>query len=178
MPPQRAFTNRYTGRARVLQTPVGIFAPLPPEEFKEKQPVVRACIAVWDTGATGTVITKAVADALGLKPIGVIEVFHTQGRGLTNEYLVNVALPNNVIVGGVRVTEGVLQGCDVLIGMDIISMGDFAVTNATAHGGTTLSFCIPSAGEIDFVPRAREDEIRKTGNRAARRAVKHKKKRR
>ena len=101
-------------------------------------------------------------------------MYHAQGKGLTNEYLVNVALLNGVVIPGVRVTEGVLAGCDVLIGMDIIAMGDFAVTNANAHGGTTLSFCIPSIAEIDFVPRSHENEIRRTGNREARRALKKK----
>jgi len=131
---------------------------------------------VWDTGATGTVITKQVADEIGLKPIGVTKVYHAQGEGLTNEYLVNVALPNGLIIHPVRVTEGALAGCDVLIGMEIIALGDFAVTNANGQGGTTLSFCIPSVEEIDFVPRSQEDMIQKTGNRAARRTL-HKKRR-
>ncbi|MBI4088661.1 aspartyl protease family protein [Candidatus Kaiserbacteria bacterium] len=172
--PQRAFTIRYGGRVNVLKTEVGIFLPISKEEMEHATPHVHSCIAVWDTGANGTVVTKQVAEKLGLKPIGITEVFHAQGKGLTNEYLVNVALPNGVVVPGVRVTEGILAGCDVLIGMDIIAMGDFAVTNANSHGGTTLSFCIPSVVEIDFVPRSRESEIRRTGNREARRALKKK----
>lgn len=172
--PQRAFTIRYGGRVNVLKTEVGIFLPISREEIEQAAPKVHPCIAVWDTGANGTVITKQVADELGLKPIGITEVYHAQGKGLTSEYLVNVALPSGVIVPGVRVTEGMLAGCDVLIGMDIIGMGDFAVTNANSHGGTTLSFCIPSVAEIDFVPRSRDDEIRRTGNRNARRALKKK----
>lgn len=172
--PQRAFTIRYGGRVRVLKTEVGIFIPVSKEEAESVPPQVRSCIAVWDTGATGTVITKQVADELGLKPIGITEVYHAQGKGLTNEYLVNVVLQSGVIIPGVRVTEGVLAGCDVLIGMDIIAMGDFAVTNANSHGGTTLSFCIPSVAEIDFVPRSRENEINRTGNREARRTLKKK----
>ena len=174
MLPQRAFTIRYGGRVNVLKTEIGIFLPVSREEMERMTPKVHPCVAVWDTGANGTVITKQVADELGLKPIGITEVYHAQGKGLTNEYLVNVALLNGVIIPGVRVTEGILAGCDVLIGMDIIAMGDFAVTNANAHGGTTLSFCIPSVAEIDFVPRSRDDETRRTGNRDARRALKKK----
>lgn len=175
---QRAFTTRYSGRVRVLKTQVGIFLPITQEEAEKIPPLVHPCAAIWDTGATGTVITKTVADTLGLKPIGITEVFHAQGKGLTNEYLVNVALPNGVIISSVRVTEGVLSGGDVLIGMDIIGMGDFAVTNSNSNGGTTLSFCIPSAEEIDFIPRSQEDIIRKTGNRSTRRALEHKRKKR
>ena len=174
---QRAFTTRYPGRVRVLTTEVGIFLPVSQEEAIQNPPAIHPCIAVWDTGATGTVITRAVADALGLKSIGVTEVFHAQGKGITNEYLVNVALPSGVVIPGVRVTEGVLAGCEVLVGMDIIGMGDFAVTNSNSASGTTLSFCIPSAEEIDFVPRAHDDEVRKNGNRAERRALSRKKRR-
>lgn len=174
MPPQRAFTIRYGGRVNVLKTEIGIFLPISREEMERTTPQVHPCIAVWDTGANGTVITKQVADELGLKAIGITEVYHAQGKGFTNEYLVNVALLNGVVIPGVRVTEGVLAGCDVLIGMDIIGMGDFAVTNANSNGGTTLSFCIPSVAEIDFVPRSQESEILRTGNRDARRALKKK----
>ena len=40
-------------------------------------------------------------------------------------------------------------GFDVLIGMDILGLGDFAVTHQ--NGNTTFSFCCPSLREIDFV---------------------------
>ncbi len=174
MLPQRAFTIRYGGRVNVLKTEIGIFLPLSEEEIKRTTPQVRPCIAVWDTGANGTVITKQVADELGLKPIGITEVYHAQGKGLTSEYLVNVAILNGVVVTGVRVSDGVLAGCDVILGLALIALGAFAVTNANVHGGTTLSFCIPSVAEIDFVPQSRENEIRRIGNREARRALKKK----
>ncbi|GMQ96553.1 MAG: hypothetical protein BMS9Abin15_0226 [Gammaproteobacteria bacterium] len=60
-------------------------------------------------------------------------------------------LPNTAGVTGVRVTEANRIGndVDVLIGMDIITLGDFAVT--TYNGKTTFSFRMPSLTEIDFV---------------------------
>jgi hypothetical protein len=65
-------------------------------------------------------------------------------------YLVNIALPNRVQFSGVEVAESVLPpGLDVVIGMDIITRGDFAVTNR--GGKTTFSFRIPSQADIDFV---------------------------
>ena len=64
-------------------------------------------------------------------------------------YLVNIRLPNSVAFMGVRVTKGNLGDADVLIGMDIISQGDFAVTNV--GGLTKFSFRVPSATHIDFV---------------------------
>ena len=46
-----------------------------------------------------------------------------------------------------NVTEAI--GCDVLIGMDIISMVDFAITSG--QNGTTFSFKTPHGKEIDFM---------------------------
>ena len=40
------------------------------------------------------------------------------------------------------------QGIDVLIGMDIISMGDFAVSNF--DGKTQFSFRIPSQEHVEY----------------------------
>ncbi len=112
------------------------------------------------------------------------EVRHAQGKSSANTYLLNISLPNGVMVGQIRATEIRLIPDDntsderqpqLLIGMDIIGMGDFAVTNF--NGKTTMSFCLPSVGEIDFVPEAREDNIMEGGNRKARRVLQAKKRR-
>lgn len=42
-----------------------------------------------------------------------------------------------------------MQGADILIGMDVINRGDFAVTNV--GGITKFSFRVPSEAHIDFV---------------------------
>ncbi len=105
--------------------------------------------AIWDTGATNTVITENVAKQCGLVPTGLTQVHSVHGSKLANTYLVNVYLPNHVEVQGLRVTEGDLLEFDLLIGMDIISTGDFAVTNF--RGKTMFSFRVPSQAHIDFV---------------------------
>jgi hypothetical protein len=65
-------------------------------------------------------------------------------------YLVSVFLPNNVCFSPLRVTEGDLVGdVEVLIGMDIIGRGDFAISNK--DGKTAFSFRMPSLERIDFV---------------------------
>ncbi len=104
---------------------------------------------LWDTGATGSVITKRVADNLGIKPIGRTKVNHADGSTETNVYLVNIVLPSNVTINGVRVTEGKLTEVDVLIGMDVIRLGDFSITNF--NGNTVATFRTPSCHEIDYV---------------------------
>lgn len=104
---------------------------------------------LWDTGASGTVISKDVVDKLNLKPIGKSKVFHANGESIVNVYAVNLFLPNQVAFQFIKVTEGVLNGFDLLIGMDIITTGDFSITNA--GGKTTFSFRVPSIKEVDFV---------------------------
>lgn len=100
--------------------------------------------AIWDTGASGTAITKKVADALGLKPIGAARCYNAQGSTVANVYLISLRLPGSVGFKSLRVTEQILTGFEVLIGMDVINNGDFLVTN---HGGKTqLTFQCPSQG--------------------------------
>ena len=41
-----------------------------------------------------------------------------------------------------------IQGADVLIGMDVINCGDFAISNL--DGKTSFSFRMPSLERIDF----------------------------
>ncbi|MBE0663735.1 MAG: retroviral-like aspartic protease family protein [Bacteroidales bacterium] len=105
--------------------------------------------ALWDTGATGTVITSRVVDALGLKPTGQQRVFHADGESNVNTYHICLRLPNEVGFPIIKATEGKLNGFDVLIGMDIITQGDFSITNF--QGKTSFSFRVPSIGHVDFV---------------------------
>lgn len=116
--------------------------------------------ALWDTGATNSVITQNVVDACGLESDGFKEgVHHAFG---TEEnvpiYFVNFVLLNKVKVQGIPVTVGKMHGVDILIGMDIIGLGDFALTNM--DGKTKFSFRIPSIADIDFVAEVNEQKRR------------------
>jgi len=179
-----AFTTRYNGRTRVLFNKVNVCLPITPEEAQTQKVEFKEYIAIWDTGATHSAITKRVVDDLGLQPTGVRETRHAGGKSSNNTYLVNIALPNKVMVPHVRVTEVQLIPDDnvsdneqpqLLIGMDIIGLGDFAVTNT--NDKTTFSFRIPSVQEIDFIPDTQEHNIMESGNRAQRRAFQAKKRR-
>ncbi len=105
--------------------------------------------AIWDTGATASVITSKVAKALGLVPISMTEVHTAGGIRVCNVYIVDLMLPNNVYIPNVQVTEADMTTNDVLIGMDVIALGDFAITNL--GGKTRFTFSIPSTRVIDFV---------------------------
>lgn len=87
--------------------------------------------AQWDTGATGTCISKEIVAYLGLQPTGMIKVQTPSGIGTMNKYMVNLILNNEVRIMDLIVMDSEIgnQGIGVLIGMDIISIGDFAVSN-------------------------------------------------
>lgn len=137
-------------------------------EAGDSPPERRSYMALWDTGATNCVISRRVASDLALMPVGRVEV---QGVGRdgnanlfeTNAYLVNIRLPNKVELAGVRVSEGEVAGVDVLLGMDVITQGDFAISNR--DGQTWWTFRLPSMARFDFVEefnrvisRTRNDE--------------------
>ena len=152
MQAHHSFTVRSTGGVlRVLQTQCAISEAFDPAAITaDKYPPSKPFTAIWDTGATNTAITQNVVDACGLKPLSMTMVGGVHGAQLAEVYLVNVMLPNSVGVKQVRVTKGTLAvGTDVLIGMDIITLGDFAITNQC--GTTVFSFCYPSQRCYDFV---------------------------
>lgn len=147
-----AFTSSYQTLSRVLVNKVHIAQAFSPQISTpiSKPTDAREYNALWDTGATGSVITPKVVTECGLNPIGMANIHHAKGMATSNVYLVSVFLPNQVCFTSLRVTEGDLAGdIDVLIGMDIIGRGDFAVTNK--DGRTVFTFRMPSIERIDFV---------------------------
>ena len=139
---RHAFTTKYSQRVSVLFTDIGVSKP----EYDGKPSKFRG---VWDTGATNTVISKGVVDALGLKAVRTTRNQTANGEREAGVYIVDLYLPNMVRLRGQAVIDGLLADAEVLIGMDVIGEGDFAVTH---HGaGTCMTFQLPSGKHIDFV---------------------------
>lgn len=157
-----SFTSKCSRLSNILINDVLIskaFDP-PSEEINPKNYSANSYKAIWDTGATGTVITQKVVDKCALIPIGVVVVQTAAGKARTNSYLVNVWLPNRIVLPNVKATLGKLaSNVDVLIGMNIIGRGDFAVTN---KGRTVFSFRFPSVECIDFCRRPFKQKPTKT----------------
>lgn len=111
--------------------------------------------AVWDTGATCSCVSEQVVKELGLIPTGKTQVLTPGGAATLNTYLVDITLPNNVTIPDVQVCDSEIgkQGVGLLVGMDIIALGDFAVSNY--NGRTTFSFRIPSQGYTDYAKQLR-----------------------
>ena len=105
--------------------------------------------ALWDTGATNSMITRRVVDDLGLTSEGYARILHVAGvEEKVPRFFVNLVVLAGLHFPGLSVMQGELHGTDVLIGMDIINRGDFAISNR--NGATTFSFRIPSVEDFDF----------------------------
>ncbi len=138
-----AFTSSYDGLSNKLINSATIS--YNGKEFKTNG-------AQWDTGATGTCISKQVVSDLGLIPIGMVNIRTPSGNKIVNEYRIDIKLQNeNVVINDVYVTDSEIgdQGIDILIGMNIITLGDFSVSNY--EGKTVFTFRIPSMATTDYV---------------------------
>ncbi len=150
---------------RVLHTPVHILIPNRDDH--------ETIDAIWDTGATGSVITRSVVERLGIAQTGISKVFTANGEAEQRTFTIDIGLPNGIRVQSIVATEvdALSGGAEALIGMDVITLGDLSVTNH--NGSTCMSFRIPSLHEIDFVKSPNFGVVKVTksfGNTVARTA--------
>lgn len=87
------------------------------------------CIGIIDTGATSTMVSEQVADALNLYPCGEISVSGVHGTNKSELFFLDIVfgdfvLPDHRVSGSTGDA-----GFDILIGMDILSMGEFEFVN-------------------------------------------------
>lgn len=135
------YTKRYDSIARelltsaVVETTPGFGDPLAP-------PIVVS--ALWDTGAYSSVINQKVVDALGLVPVDRSRACGVNGWYEAPVYVIDLQLPNNIKITGLPVSLGGMVAADILIGMDVISLGDLKLTN---DGSTEFSIRTPSEGK-------------------------------
>ncbi|WP_461257550.1 retropepsin-like aspartic protease, partial [Treponema sp. R80B11-R83G3] len=156
--PGLCFTATYKTISRTLRSKVHVQSPITKNDVEAN--------AIWDTGASRSLITPKIATQLDLKPISKTLMATPSDKNIqSNVYLINVHLPNRATIVGVQALEGTPNSCDMLIGMDVISLGDFAVTNFNSK--TMFSFRTPSMAEIDFTKHSHiepiKNENRKTG---------------
>jgi|BioPla2DNA2_1021312.scaffolds.fasta_scaffold02238_3 hypothetical protein len=148
----RTFTTTYKGLSNTLKNNVLV-------GVSDSNSEPTQALALWDTGATRSVINKNVAGKLDLQPVSIQPISTASGDIDANCYYVDLYLPNHILIQKLFVYEGTLSGCDMLIGMDIIGIGDFAVTNYM--GKTVFSFRIPSCTTIDFTKHSHLQPITK-----------------
>ena len=143
----KAFTLSYDNCAKFLQTQCTVTKGTSSQLAKpSEQKTIRA---IWDTGAEMSAISQDFVQKLGLIPVGKAKNYTAGGMVNVDIFVINIKLPSNIEFSMIPVTGNDLGDTDMLIGMDIISKGDFAITNVGWK--TTFSFRIPSIETIDFV---------------------------
>lgn len=100
-----------------ISTPIFIKkknSPTPPEKGN----------AIWDTGATSSMISAAIARKLQLVPVGTVQIAGVHGVQNAKCYLIDIVFQNGFTVPDIKVSEGSnFGGFDLLVGMDIIGRG-------------------------------------------------------
>jgi len=153
----KTITIKWTGITNAIDSDVYLKDSLKNDEFMLKRYKAR-----WDTGATKSAIGNHIVGELGLKTVSTIKAYGVDGEFKTGCYYVDIIFPNQLRAVNILVTGGNFkdQPFDMLIGMDIISMGDFAITNY--NNETVFSFRCPSMSQIDFVNHSYDEPYRKT----------------
>lgn len=112
--------------------------------------IVDQALAQWDTGATNTCISEEIAEHYNLKPVSFAQSKTPSGTLTAPIYFIDIILNNEVVLSKWMVMGSKIgaQGIDILIGMDVISKGDFAISNF--NGKTQFSFRLPSQQDVDY----------------------------
>ena len=148
--PFQALTIRGNGRLDRIISDVEVYPAFDPDNPPDPLPTPVRTGALWDTGASKSVIGERLVAAMSLQIIGQTMVVHANGQNMRPQYIVNFRLPNGVRLEGAIVTSAPdFSGFDILLGMDVITTGDFSIT--TFGGQTWMSFRTPSHKAVDFV---------------------------
>ena len=140
------YSQEHTGVVREIRTNAVVTVVTGYGDMKAPPAVVSA---LWDTGAYSSVVTQNVVTALGLRPIDHVRACGVNGWYEAPVYIIDLMLPNKMKVANLLVSLGTMTAADMLIGMDVISMGDFKLIN---DGKTSFSIRTPSEGDVPFVP--------------------------
>ena len=127
--------------ARELRTPLNIDCDC--GNGKRCGNPLRKCGAIWDTGATNSMISPEVVRELKLLPTGSTHIMGVHGAQKANLYRVNLVFDCGYIIPDVEVSEaGEDCGFELLVGMDIIACGTFTLNNK--NGKTIFLFEYPA----------------------------------
>ncbi|MBK6998174.1 MAG: retroviral-like aspartic protease family protein [Lewinellaceae bacterium] len=131
-----------------------VFVSLPPEFSPYNESVNASTLevkALWDTGATHSAISDRLAAHLELPFEDFASVSTASGVQRVPIYPIHLALPNRLIfeeLEAVEFTYSQEDGCDFIIGMDVMTQGDLSITNFEEK--TVFSFRIPSSSKVVF----------------------------
>ena len=146
-----AFSRHYPDLAKSLSTEVQVC-----KQYSGKPEESITIRAIWDTGATSTVVSLDVAARIDLVSVDKLSVYGVNSYTEVDVSIVSIILPNGIILRNKRITICKLPPMvDMLIGMDIILMGDLFICNADNR--TLFSYALPPLPDkIDLVDKAEE----------------------
>ena len=138
-----AHTETYAEIAKTLVTKVNRYQANPLKLLKKD------VTAVWDTGATCSVIDKKLAREWNLDVVKYETFVTANGTTRAKVYYLTLELPNGGFFANLQVSELKLAS-GFLIGMDVIKQGDFHISN---DGRTVFTFQAPSQDVKDYERR-------------------------
>ena len=146
-----AVLNReYDSLVNVIQTD-SIIMPSIDEITKSGQlKYTQVSSMVWDTGATNTLISSQVVDALELVPLEESLVEGVGGIVKSLVYEISLYLANDIVFKNVKALCSDIGDYDLVVGMDIIAQGDFVVSKKKKK--ICFSYRYPSKGKIVLEP--------------------------
>ena len=89
--------------------------------------------AMWDTGSQFTFLSPRIINVLQLKPTGRMGLSGINGESEADVYTVHVVLPSGDAVINVEALGSDYSDYDVIIGMDIIMLGEFHFDRVDDH---------------------------------------------
>ena len=149
----RAFTVFYETITEELTAPAKVSPGSPTGTLSDTDLI--EVTSLWDTGAVRTCITPRLKNKLNLRVLDT----STTITGVGGEVKADIAMVNIRLMCDAEIIDFPVHvvdfpgDMDLLIGMDITGMGDFAVCNA--DGKTSFSFVIPPFPDrINFADQA------------------------
>lgn len=146
-----AYTKCYNAQVLDVVTECTVYPPFVMQDVATRKDLPKGFVAtaMWDTGAEVTLLHPRVVKALALERESQVLLSGIGGETVEENYVVHILLPTGNLAFGVEATATENVGeYDVIIGMDIISNGDFAFTNK--DGKSQFSFRFPTEGHVDF----------------------------
>jgi predicted aspartyl protease len=139
-----ALTSSYLNLVDAILTPVELFSDVSDELTSY------LTNALWDTGAMLSVISPEVVSKLNLDIVDTVEIAGINGESEAEVAIISIRFPNSAVIEDVRAAVcKMTPGNEMIIGMDVITQMDFAITNG--GGQTQFSFAIPPfENKIDF----------------------------
>ena len=135
----------FDGRIQAILSDAYVFEAVDLDNEEPTNHYFTSC-AAWDTGAEITIISPRVVKSLNIKPVAQTKVMGIGGEEKVEVFKIHVGLPNGFIYEDLIVYCSDIDDYDILIGMDIISLSDFFLTNV--NGNNKFCFRLPAEGTL------------------------------